>query len=394
MNPVSSLSPLDAAVVSLIRSIPEQWRVFEHDELTSTEQRTLFLLTAAGLIERRFGIHLEMAGQVSAIEASFSATGEHGLVEALDPLLAEVWTKWGKAFKDWKKGDAACTSPFRVVRTGSDAWRLTEHGVMARTDLDDQSPSDGAAAFVGCRQRTLEFVLCSGHQQDRPSVPGEGRLIQLDVRDDSTSQPAPTPQPTHVAITNAGEIAKAFGEVLMPQILEAINAGSSSGESTKDSANSEDSKSSVNQEIDEFGGPEPDPHDERVAWMLNKRIYLGRDTQLSRLFWLLTTPIGCACDLADVQRAVDGMETSAEIGSEHIEDDRDRCETHGADANHGPDEKAKEDHHCEDADEDQERKQHTQRKFDRGVQHNLAIAFGDVAADVGRSGGGHGYRVQ
>jgi hypothetical protein len=53
-----------------------------------------------------------------------------------------------------------------------------------------------------------------------------------------------------------------------------------------------------------------DEHDSRIAWCLGKRIYLGDDSQISRLFWLLASPVGRACTLAKVQRAVDGLETA------------------------------------------------------------------------------------
>jgi len=57
-----------------------------------------------------------------------------------------------------------------------------------------------------------------------------------------------------------------------------------------------------------------DPQDDRLAWCLGKRICLGSDTQISRLFWLLASPIGRACSLGEIQRAVDGMETNADMG--------------------------------------------------------------------------------
>jgi hypothetical protein len=56
-----------------------------------------------------------------------------------------------------------------------------------------------------------------------------------------------------------------------------------------------------------------DEHDPRIAWCVGKRIYLGDDTQVSRLFWLLASPLGRACSLGEVQRAVDGMETPRQI---------------------------------------------------------------------------------
>ena len=61
-------------------------------------------------------------------------------------------------------------------------------------------------------------------------------------------------------------------------------------------------------------GVRRDPHDDRLAWCMGRRIYLGNDTQISRLFWLLASPVGRACSLGEVQRAVDGMETNADLG--------------------------------------------------------------------------------
>lgn len=59
-----------------------------------------------------------------------------------------------------------------------------------------------------------------------------------------------------------------------------------------------------------FGAPQVDDFDGRVVNWFGKRLYLGHDTQISRLFWLLARRPGVAHDLGQVQRAVDGMETS------------------------------------------------------------------------------------
>jgi len=60
---------------------------------------------------------------------------------------------------------------------------------------------------------------------------------------------------------------------------------------------------------EQFGGPQEDPYDRRVVNWLGKRLYLGYDTQISRLFWLLAKKLGVPHNLGEVQRAVDGMET-------------------------------------------------------------------------------------
>jgi len=64
------------------------------------------------------------------------------------------------------------------------------------------------------------------------------------------------------------------------------------------------------EDLGDVGGPTKDPHDNRVARWAGKRIYLGNDTQVSRLFWLLAKPVGRSMTLAEVQRAIDGMETT------------------------------------------------------------------------------------
>jgi hypothetical protein len=62
-----------------------------------------------------------------------------------------------------------------------------------------------------------------------------------------------------------------------------------------------------------------DENDPCIAWCVGKRIYLGDDTQVSRLFWLLASPVGRARTLAEVQRAVDLQESSREVGTEESE---------------------------------------------------------------------------
>jgi len=62
-----------------------------------------------------------------------------------------------------------------------------------------------------------------------------------------------------------------------------------------------------------------DENDPCIAWCMGKRIYLGDDTQVNRLFWLLASTVGRACSLAEVQRAVDLHESSPDVGTEDAE---------------------------------------------------------------------------
>ena len=215
--------PLAAAVESLLRSIPDRWSDIDHDALSTPEQRALFLLVAAGLVERRIGVRGEFVGEGPTIEFTIEATGEYGLVDALDPVVAEMWTKWGPAFEAWKASDAKASTPIRFTRTGFDRWRLTEFGVMARGDLDIEAPSQGAAAFVGSFQRTIEFVTRTEHQTDRPGVRGEGRLVEMTVAGDILNA---KPRTTPVSLVNSKDLAAAFRDLVVPAMAEVLRGAS------------------------------------------------------------------------------------------------------------------------------------------------------------------------
>jgi hypothetical protein len=62
-------------------------------------------------------------------------------------------------------------------------------------------------------------------------------------------------------------------------------------------------------ELANIGCPVSPPYDTRVAIWAGRRIYLGNDTEVSRLFWMLARPVGRSANIAAMQRAIDGMET-------------------------------------------------------------------------------------
>ena len=69
---------LKPAIAGLLRALPETWAEFEPDKLTATESTALFLLGAAGLVERRCRLRLRMLNHPTMFEATFTATGERG----------------------------------------------------------------------------------------------------------------------------------------------------------------------------------------------------------------------------------------------------------------------------------------------------------------------------
>ncbi|HED53178.1 MAG TPA: hypothetical protein ENJ00_03135 [Phycisphaerales bacterium] len=72
----------------------------------------------------------------------------------------------------------------------------------------------------------LEFVLCIGHQKDRPQVGGAGRLIDMEVersqsatrRDDRDADA----EPALVSISNLEELATTLNDSFLPDLAEAI----------------------------------------------------------------------------------------------------------------------------------------------------------------------------
>lgn len=65
---------------------------------------------------------------------------------------------------------------------------------------------------------------------------------------------------------------------------------------------------------------EVDRLDPALARVVGHRVYLGHDTQVARLFWLLAQPLGRRRSLVEVQDAIDGMITDPSLGM-----DADEC---------------------------------------------------------------------
>jgi len=76
-------SLLKAAIAELLRTIPETWAEFDFDRLTVIQNNALFLLTAAGLVERRGWLRSTIANHPTAFEVRFQATGEGGFAKAI-----------------------------------------------------------------------------------------------------------------------------------------------------------------------------------------------------------------------------------------------------------------------------------------------------------------------
>ncbi|MBL8765263.1 MAG: hypothetical protein JNM07_13445 [Phycisphaerae bacterium] len=218
---------LAKAIEALLRRIPEKWQRVDTDQLSVTEQQTLLRLVAAGLVERRNTLRLDMAGQNEAFEATIAVTGEAGLLMAIEPVLAESWSRWSGAIEDWRRRTGAASRPFMVTKVGGDEWRLTENGLLARADLSvplDSKLSREHASVIASRERVIDFVMKAGALEDRPPVRGAGQLVSFrSVAEEKATPPSPLPT-THVNLTNAADIAAAFREAMLP-LVEAVVGG-------------------------------------------------------------------------------------------------------------------------------------------------------------------------
>ncbi|MBE3069262.1 MAG: hypothetical protein IMZ66_03395, partial [Planctomycetes bacterium] len=130
--PAEMLAP---AIVELLRRIPDTWQTYRSDDLSETQSQALFLLTAAGMVERRERMRMRMLGDPLVVEATITATGEYGGVEALTALAAQTWEDWQDAFRRWKEGPTPNMPPFHCERSEPSEWRLTDQGVIARDDV-------------------------------------------------------------------------------------------------------------------------------------------------------------------------------------------------------------------------------------------------------------------
>lgn len=207
-TPAPGEDTLEQAIRTLLRSVPETWAEYDPAVLTELRERGLFLLTAAGMVERRSSFRLRMFGHPVAVEATCTVTGEYGGVEALERVAAGVWEQWGQAWQARKEGPTKDAPAFHCERMGREQWRLTADGIQARKDLETE------AAVV------FDFVLRRGFFDGRPRQMPDGRISQrLPVRGKGALEKmelvkadAPRAGPEGVNIANWPDGAKAFAD--------------------------------------------------------------------------------------------------------------------------------------------------------------------------------------
>ena len=198
---------IQTAVAGLLRRVPERWEEYDADSLTATESKALFLLVAAGMVERRIRLRVRPHNHPVAVEATVTATGEYGFAQALEPLLASMWTDWKDAFLAWRNGEMQGEPATITEHLKPDEWRLTDQGLLARADLNGGN-AQVALGFVLRRGffALPQLILEPGRERVSPGGgdPGHGRLVTM------RKVPAETASPTAVTVTNWEEAAAGF----------------------------------------------------------------------------------------------------------------------------------------------------------------------------------------
>lgn len=220
----ASAEMLEAAVAELLRLIPDTWQKYKPDDLSEVKAEALFLLVAAGLVERRGRIRLRMLNFPVVFEATFTATGEYGLVEAVEPLAAALWAEWQEPYQKWNKSDTAKATPFHCESLGPSEWRLTEQGVKdskkLRADGEDKRFLLDFILQRGLYDRKPHVSPFNGQVFQQKPVRGKGALVKFDkVKADAA--------PGAVNIGNWREGGDAFAQAFGPiigKMFEAMQA--------------------------------------------------------------------------------------------------------------------------------------------------------------------------
>jgi len=310
------VEPLDRAVLDLLCSLPSTWGDYDAEALTGSEQEAIRLMVRAGLVELRLILRGTMDNRDEYVELTLTVTGEYD--------GADIWRAVLEQMPEWLDADGRIQGRCRMWSEPRQI-RLTDQGETARHDYQNQTPENPSSVCA--------FVRRVGFFAYRPDVEARVRVERAEcASSDEEVGAAPAAQIVAAqAIANAsvgditfqnhinidvGQVAEAVFAKMRdePQKGSADDRAQSGPESESPHADDEPTESSI-LESTQYDGPHEDEHDDRYAMWLGKRLYLGRDTQLSRLFWLLAKPLGRARRYDEVQKAVDGMITDETAGS-------------------------------------------------------------------------------
>lgn len=273
----------------LLSSLSDQWRLIDLNAMDRIQPALLLMGTATGLIECR--LRCRAWTDSAAVEAEVVVVGLWLDLTGQSVLCDE----FRKAVPAWEGKRVAVQ-----VEPAIEA-RLTLEGLEAQANVN--SPMDMTwlvMAYMVSKPRAARVKL---RLTGPAAVPG-------------VAQAAPAHDQTHTPAALA-DLAEAVRQIRddVHGIRKAMASGHQPVAHGQAKAADHGDEHDSGEGDDDFGGPQPDPQDNRVALWMGKRIYLGHGTCVSRLFWLLAQPPGRARSWVEVQQAVDGMEISPSVGS-------------------------------------------------------------------------------
>lgn len=208
MNP----DTLENEIGEILRKVPRTWTEFDITALSELQEKALYLLTSAGMIERRITLRFRIFGHPVAVEATITVTGEGGFAEAMEYVLSDMWNDWREVFESRHKSDAKDAPGSHCERIGKEQWRLTAAGIDAKNDLETgrQSTVINFVMKKGIFDGQPRF-LPNGKVSQRLPVVGVGKLERMSRVSANTS-----PAEVNIANWEAGGkfFAAAFAEVL------------------------------------------------------------------------------------------------------------------------------------------------------------------------------------
>ncbi len=262
----------------LLGELSEQWQTIDLDSMGRTKAALLLMATATGLVECRLRCR---------------AWTDNAAVEA-DVVVIGLWLDL--------EGNSVLSEQ---CRRAIPAWANKRIAVQVEPKIEARLTCDGgeAQANLNSPMDLAWMVMAYLVSQPRPA------RVKLRLTGE-TSAPGVAQAPPDADRTVPPSVLAELAEAVR-QIRDDVS-GIRQGMQTPQSAI--DHRSEASPEDGAFGGPQSDPYDTRTASWMGKRIYLGNDTHVSRLFWLLASPPGRARSLAEVQQTIDGMAISESAG--------------------------------------------------------------------------------
>ncbi|MBI1367147.1 MAG: hypothetical protein GC162_00685 [Planctomycetes bacterium] len=223
MQVQTTIGPEDDAILKLLSEAPSCWTPLEVNTLTAVEERTLQRLTGAALVERRFTVRLSLIGHPIRLDVTATATGEYGLVEAMEPVLRQACELWADFYKENSTTGPGDKPRFFCEQTQPHQWRLTSEGVQAQQDLTE-----------GHAKRVLDFVQKRTVVFYGLMVRGYGRAERIEL----SQQPQP---PAQVEVINMSEVSGPLAQMaaMMEQLFTKLDAAKQSSADTADTPSAE-----------------------------------------------------------------------------------------------------------------------------------------------------------